>query len=119
MDSFFRTTGSSPPPQCQVDASGHDPRPHAEGISPLPEELVKGLAALLAAALVNDIRQYPDLRDLMLSSVSPSGTTDAVVPSPEPDSLPQQSEDHRRSSTRSTARRSAHAPSDQRVHSAS
>ena len=54
MDSFYRTTGSSPP-------NGPAPRP---GEPPLPEEFVEALAVLLAQALINDIRQYPDLLSL-------------------------------------------------------
>jgi hypothetical protein len=65
MNSFFSASGSSPPRGRQPDTAGHDPHPEKhDGVSPLPEELVEALAALLAEALVNDIRQYPDRRDL-------------------------------------------------------
>jgi hypothetical protein len=62
MGSFFTVTGSSPPPECRDDISGLDTHHEdREAVSPLPEELVEALAALLAQALINDIRQYPDL----------------------------------------------------------
>ena len=82
MDSFFTATGTSPPPKCNDDTRGYDRRPEEpEAICALPEELVEALAGLLAQALVNDIRQYPDLRDL-----TPAGTP--VTAPPETDTRP-------------------------------
>jgi hypothetical protein len=60
-ETFFTTSGSSPP----VDAP------------PLPPELVEALAALLADAIVADIRQYPNFVELQTNHEptveSPSG----------------------------------------------
>jgi hypothetical protein len=110
MDSFFTTSGSSPPQQRHEDTAGIDPRPQEqEGAGPLPEELVEALAGLLAEALVNDIRQYPDLRDLTHSNASFPDPAGVTAP-PETGAHPQQSERHRHTSTRSRARRPAHAP---------
>jgi hypothetical protein len=76
MDLFFTTSGSSPPQEGAHDTAGHGSRPQEqEGAGGLPEELVEALAALLAQALVNDIRQYPNLRDL-----TPDGTAVAAPP---------------------------------------
>jgi hypothetical protein len=81
---------------------GCDPRlEQQENPSPLPEELVEALAALLAEALVNDIRQYPDLRDLPCAG--------APVATRGSDSSPRPSARHPRTSTRSRTRRPAHA----------
>jgi hypothetical protein len=57
MGSFFAASGPSPPPGCSEDIDRND----QEGVHPLPEELVEVLAGLLAQALVNDIRQYPQI----------------------------------------------------------
>ena len=103
MDSFFTATGASPPPECQDDTLGHDRRPEEpEAICPLPEELVEALAGLLAQALVNDIRQYIDLRDL-----PPNGTPLAAPPGAGP--CPKPSAGHRHIATRPRTRRPAHA----------
>ena len=100
MDPFYSTSGSSPP-------KGRDPAGHnlhlgeQESHSPLPEELVETLAVLLAEALVNDIRQYPDLGDLTLAN-APVAAARADTRSHEPSR-------RRPTSTRSSTRRPAHA----------
>jgi hypothetical protein len=103
MNSFFTTSGSSPPEGCRDHPAEHDLRPdQQENPTPLPEELVEALAALLAQALVNDIRQYPDLQDL-----TPAGAP--VTAPPGMDARPQQAAGHRHIATRSRTRRPAHA----------
>jgi hypothetical protein len=117
MDSFYTTSGSSPPPERHEDTAKNNPRPEEqEGAGSLPEQLVEALAGLLAEALVNDIRQYPDLREVTPSSAAPS--EDPVGAPPVKNGRHRQSERHRRTSTRSRTRRLAHAPSNQRVHPA-
>ena len=117
MNSFFTSTGSSPPEERPEAAAGHDPRPEEqEGAGPLPEELIEALAGLLAEALVRDIRQYPDLQQLSLSHASlPDPAEVPVTAPPGPHTHPQQSQRSRHTPTR-RVRRPVHAPSDQRVH---
>jgi hypothetical protein len=111
MESFFTTTGSSPPQQRQGDTAGHDPcRQEQEGTGALPEELVDALAGLLAEALINDIRQYPDLH--LSPALLPDSADVQVIAPAGLDARPQQSERHRHTSARSRVRRPAHAPSD-------
>ena len=112
MDSFYRTSGSSPPKECHDNRAEPDPRSDEQtDVRPLPEELVEALAALLAQALINDIRQYPDLREATLSSASPPDPAEAaLLASPRKRCPPCQSEP-RHTSTRGRARRPAHAPS--------
>ena len=62
-DPFYSTSGSSPPEGCPNLRVRHD-------LQPLPEELVEALATLLAQALVNDMRQYPDLPHLTPTGAS-------------------------------------------------
>jgi hypothetical protein len=102
MDPFYSTSGSSPPEGQSHGPARHEVPPEEQEPRPLPEDLIDALAALLAQALVNDIRQYPDLRDL-----SPSGT--AVVAPPGAGPCPRSSAGHRHTSTRSRTRRPTHA----------
>jgi hypothetical protein len=89
VDSFFTATGSSPPPECPDDIAGHDARLEGpEGVSPLPEELVEALAGLLAQALVNDIRQYPDLQEVTHLPASLPAPTEELVAPPEGTAAP-------------------------------
>ena len=89
MNPFYSTSGSSPPEARCDNPAGHDLRlEKQESPSPLPEELVDALAPLLAEALVNDIRQYPDFRVLtsdgspwLLSS--PGSPQVIAIPQPE------------------------------------
>jgi hypothetical protein len=107
MDSFFMTSGSSPPQEGTHGTADHDSGPQTqEGACALPEELIEALAGLLAKALVNDIRQYPDLSGLTRSHARISSTTPPGV------THPKQPEGRRHTSPRSRVRRSAHAPSD-------
>jgi hypothetical protein len=106
-----------PSPRGTQDTAAHDSRPEEQvAACALPEELVEALAGLLAQALINDIRQYPDLSGLTHSHLDP-----ATIPPTTPPgvTLPKQSEGRRHTPTRSKTRRSAHAPSDQRTHAAS
>jgi hypothetical protein len=111
VDSFFTTSGSSPPQEGTQDTAAHDSRPEEQvAACALPEELVEALAGLLAEALVNDIRQYPDLRELTLSSSSlpdPAGVH--LTAPPETDTCPSSPQVIRHTSTRSRTRRPARA----------
>jgi hypothetical protein len=108
LDSFFTTTGSSPPQQRHEDAAGHDPCPQEqEGAGGLPEELVEALAGLLAEALINDIRQYPDLH--LSPALLPDSAEVQVIAPAGLDARPQQSERQRHIPTGSRVRRPAHA----------
>ena len=99
MDPFYSTSGSSPPEEPLHRPDGHEVRPEEQESPSLPEEFIEALAALLATALVNDIRQHPNLRDLTSNGTPVAGA----------DTCPQPSARHRRISTRSSTRRPAHA----------
>jgi hypothetical protein len=71
-DTFYQTSGTSPPGRADsrlLPAPSETPS--------MSEELIEALAALLADALVADIRQYPNLAELKAKSnqtvESPSG----------------------------------------------
>ncbi len=103
MDSFFTATGASPPSESYNGSRRQNPHPpEPEPTCPLPEELVEALAGLLAQALVNDIRQYFDLRDLTLNGTPVAARPGAGL-------CPKPSTDHPHSSTRSRTRGPAHA----------
>jgi hypothetical protein len=57
-NAFFTSSGSSPPDD---DARVSDQEAGPIEGHPLPPQLIKDLAALLASALVADIRQHPNL----------------------------------------------------------
>jgi len=61
-DAFFTTSGSSPPGNGAQALTGNEAAPIQP--RPLPPELIEELAALLASALVEDIRQFPNLADI-------------------------------------------------------
>jgi hypothetical protein len=91
MDSFYSASGSSPP---NSDEGLPTPR--------LPEELVETLAALLAQAIVNDIRQYPDLWGLTINGTS-------VASPPKVATRRHQATRHRHTPKRARTRRSTRA----------
>jgi L-ascorbate metabolism protein UlaG (beta-lactamase superfamily) len=81
-NAFFDTSGSSPPADV-ADPSTSEPGPIEA--RPLPPELIEDLAAILASALVADIRQFPNLADLKTNPVptveSPRGHDRSGAPS--------------------------------------
>jgi hypothetical protein len=61
-DTFFPASGSSPPSDNDQAAKSNDAAPF-DGQA-LPPQLIEDLAALLASALVADIRQFPNLAEI-------------------------------------------------------
>jgi hypothetical protein len=60
-DTFFTASGSSPPSDGGQALTSNDAAPFAG--QALPHQLIEALAALLASALVADIRQFPNLAE--------------------------------------------------------
>jgi hypothetical protein len=61
-DTFFTASGPSPPSDTGHALKSNDDAPVERQV--LPPQLIEDLAALLASALVADIRQYPNLAEI-------------------------------------------------------
>jgi hypothetical protein len=61
-DTFFTASGSSPPSDGGQALTSKDAAPF-DGQA-LPPQLIEDFAALLASALVADIRQFPNLAEI-------------------------------------------------------
>jgi hypothetical protein len=66
-DTFCTASGSSPPSDGGRALTSNDATPFAG--QALPPQLIEDLAALLAGALVADIRQFPNLAELKTNEV--------------------------------------------------
>jgi hypothetical protein len=82
-DTFFPASGSSPPSDGGQALTSHDAAPF-DGQA-LPPQLIEDLAALLASALVADIRQFPNLAEIQANHdptvESPRGRNRREAPS--------------------------------------